>query len=189
MRKLLSLPPNAVTDYSLLNSRDRKEWFSTSDPRDKRLGSGSGTTWLLEECYRDENSGVNFNEWLSAEKRILIHAGGQSRRLPAYAVTGKISLPVPVFRWARGQRLSQDLLSLQLPLYEKIMQQSPASLHTLVVSGDVYIHTDKPLQEIPEADVVCYGLWVDASLASRHGVFAARRNTPGNWIACFRNLH
>ena len=179
MRKLLSLPPNAVTDYSLLNSRDRKEWFSTSDPRDKRLGSGSGTTWLLEECYRDENSGVNFNEWLSAEKRILIHAGGQSRRLPAYAVTGKISLPVPVFRWARGQRLSQDLLSLQLPLYEKIMQQSPASLHTLVVSGDVYIHTDKPLQEIPEADVVCYGLWVDASLASRHGVFAARRNTPG----------
>ena len=76
MRKLLSLPPNAVTDYSLLNARDRKEWFSTSDPRDKRLGSGSGTTWLMEECYRDEHPGVNFNEWLSAEKRILIHAGG-----------------------------------------------------------------------------------------------------------------
>jgi len=178
MRKLLSLPPNAVTDYSLLNARDRKEWFSTSDPRDKRLGSGSGTTWLLEECYRNEHPGVDFNEWLSAEKRILIHAGGQSRRLPAYAVTGKISLPVPVFRWARGQRLSQDLLSLQLPLYEKIMEQSPALLRTLVVSGDVYIHAEKPLQEIPEADVVCYGLWVDASLATRHGVFAARRETP-----------
>lgn len=117
-------------------------------------------------------------DWLSAEKRILIHAGGQSRRLPAYAVAGKVSLPIPVFRWARGQRLSQDLLSLQLPLYERIMSQSPESLRTLIVSGDVYIHTDKPLQEIPEADVICYGLWVDSSLATRHGVFAARRDAP-----------
>jgi hypothetical protein len=178
MRRLLSLPPNAVKDYTQLHHRSEKEWFCTSDPRDKRLGSGSGTTWLLEECYREEHPGIDFNDWLSAEKRIVIHAGGQSRRLPAYAVTGKISLPVPVFRWARGQRLSQDLLSLQLPLYEKIMEQSPASLRTLVVSGDVYIHAEKPLQEIPEADVVCYGLWVDASLATRHGVFAARRETP-----------
>jgi hypothetical protein len=179
MRRLLSLPPNAVSDYHRLHERNREDWFCTSDPQEKRLGSGSGTTWLLEECYREENPGVDFMDWLSAEKRILIHAGGQSRRLPAYAVTGKISLPVPVFRWARGQRLSQDLLSLQLPLYEKIMQQSPSTLRTLVVSGDVYIHTDRPLQEIPEADVVCYGLWVDASLATRHGVFTARRDAPG----------
>ena len=179
MRRLLSLPPNAVSDYHRLHERNREDWFCTSDPREKRLGSGSGTTWLLEECYREENPGVDFMDWLSAEKRILIHAGGQSRRLPAYAATGKISLPLPVFCWARGQRLSQDLLSLQLPLYEKIMQQSPATLRTLVVSGDVYIHNDRPLQEIPEADVVCYGLWVDASLATRHGVFVARREAPG----------
>lgn len=177
-RKLLSLPPNAVKDYHRLNDRDREGWFCTSDPREKRLGSGSGTTWLLEECYREENPGTGFMEWLAAGKRVLVHAGGQSRRLPAYAVAGKVGLPVPVFRWARGQRLSQDLLSLQLPLYEKIMRQAPGSLHTLVVSGDVYIHAGEPLQEIPEADVVCYGLWVDASLATRHGVFAARRDTP-----------
>ena len=178
MRKLISLPPNAVKDYYKLNNRNSEDWFCTSDPRDMRLGSGSGTTWLLEECFREEASGTDLMEWLSSEKRILIHAGGQSRRLPAYAVTGKIGLPVPVFRWARGQRLSQDLLSLQLPLYKKIMRLAPESMRTLVVSGDVYIHTDKPLQVIPEADVVCYGLWVDASLATRHGVFAAKRESP-----------
>jgi len=55
IQKLLSLHPNAVKDYSLLNMRNKKEWFSTSDPLDKRLGLCSGTTWLLEECYRDEN--------------------------------------------------------------------------------------------------------------------------------------
>ena len=175
MRRLLSLPPNAVKDYNQLHHRNGKDWFCTSDPRDKRLGSGSGTTWLLEECYREENPGVDFNDWLSAEKRILIHAGGQSRRLPAYAVTGKISLPVPVFRWARGQRLSQDLLSLQLSLYEKIMQQSPASLRTLVVSGDVYIHAEKPGRSGSGCGLLWF--WVDASWQHAMGV-RCTKETP-----------
>ncbi len=117
-------------------------------------------------------------EWLSREKRILLHAGGQSRRLPGYAPSGKILTPIPVFRWARGQRLSQNLLSLQLPLYDRIMQKAPDSLHTLIASGDVYIRASQSLQPIPEADVVCYGLWVDPALAKNHGVFLSSRRRP-----------
>ena len=37
---------------------------------------------------------------------------------------------------------------------------------TLIASGDVYIRAEKPLQDIPDADVVCYGLWVDPVLAT-----------------------
>jgi galactokinase/mevalonate kinase-like predicted kinase len=121
---------------------------------------------------------ASLSEWLSAEKRILLHAGGQSRRLPGYAPSGKILTPIPVFRWARGQRLSQNLLSLQLPLYDRIMQKAPASLHTLIASGDVYIRASQSLQPIPEADVVCYGLWVDPALAKNHGVFLSSRRHP-----------
>ena len=36
-----------------------------------------------------------------------------------------------MFRWARGQKLGQNLLSLQLPLYEKIMERAPERLRTL----------------------------------------------------------
>lgn len=86
--------------------------------------------------------------------------------------------PIPVFRWARGQKLGQNLLSLQLPLYEKIMERAPERLRTLIASGDVYIRAEKPLQEIPDADVVCYGLWVDPLLATHHGVFISDRNQP-----------
>ena len=115
MRRLLSLPPNAVTDYYQLNGRDRNEWFCTSDPRDKRLGSGGGTTWLLEECYRDENpgvafeaekahtytppaapnenSGVAFEEWLSKEKRVLIHAGGTKQKASRLRGRGQNEYP------------------------------------------------------------------------------------------------
>lgn len=178
MKKLLSLPPNLVECFHDIEKADRTEWFCTSDPIGSKLGSGGGTAWLLEACRQEMDSDSDFLTWLGKEKRILLHAGGQSRRLPGYAPSGKILTPVPVFRWARGQRLSQNLLSLQLPLYEQIMEKAPSSLHTLIASGDVYIRAGQPLQAIPDADVVCYGLWVDPNLAKNHGVFVSSRATP-----------
>ncbi len=74
--------------------------------------------------------------------------------------------------------MSQNLLSLQLPLYEQIMRKTPDALHTLVASGDVYIRTETPLPVIPEADVVCFGLWADPALATNHGVFMSSRTAP-----------
>lgn len=178
MKKLLSLPQNLVQHFHNLEQLDSGEWFCTSDPAGHKIGSGGGTAWLLDECRRSEDPACAFSAWLPTEKRILLHAGGQSRRLPAYAPSGKILTPIPVFRWERGQNTGQNLLNLQLPLYEKIMKKAPGSLHTLIASGDVYIRSEKCLQNIPEADVVCYGLWTDLSLATHHGVFASRRETP-----------
>jgi len=178
MQKLLSVPSNLVDYFYELEQVTTDEWFCTSDPVGSKLGSGGGTTWLLESCYRNKGNSLSFDEWLKSDKRILLHAGGQSRRLPGYAPSGKILTPIPVFRWERGQKLNQNLLSLQLPLYERILSQAPQSLHTLIASGDVYIRSDKPLQPIPEADVVCYGLWVDPSLATHHGVYVSERNNP-----------
>ena len=177
MKKLLSLPPNLVGSFHEVTGLSRDEYFCTHDPIGHRLGSGGGTTWLLQACCQAE-WGDDIDHWLSKEKRILVHAGGQSKRLPSYAVSGKVLMPIPVFRWERGQRLSQDLLSLQLPLYEKMMAMAPDTIHTMVVSGDVLIRATQPLQAIPEADVVCYGLWLDASVAKNHGVFVSDRRTP-----------
>ncbi|BEG98422.1 bifunctional fucokinase/fucose-1-phosphate guanylyltransferase [Bacteroides sedimenti] len=178
MQKLLSLPPNLVNCFHEIEEADHKDWFCTSDPIGAKLGSGGGTTWLLDECHRKDAPEKDFGQWISLEKRILLHAGGQSRRLPGYAPSGKILTPIPVFRWERGQRLGQNLLSLQLPLYEQIMKKAPDSMHTLIASGDVYIRSEKTLQPIPQADVVCYGLWVDPSLATHHGVFVSDRKSP-----------
>ena len=178
MKKLLSLPPNLVGCFHDITGYDRKEWFCTNDPVCRKLGSGGGSTWLLEACYNEHACGRSFDEWLSADRRLLLHAGGQSRRLPAYAPSGKVLTPVPVFRWERGQRLSQDLLSLQIPFYEQIMDLAPDNMHTMIVSGDVYIRATQPLQPIPEADVVCYGLWLGPEIAKDHGVFVSKRETP-----------
>lgn len=179
MKKLLSLPPNLVGSFHEVTGLSPDDYFCTSDPIGHRLGSGGGTAWLLQEACRTESDGhPSFDAWLAKEKRILIHAGGQSRRLPSYAVSGKVLMPLPVFRWERGQRLSQNLMSVQLPLYEKMMAMAPSDIHTMVVSGDVLIRATQPLQPVPEADVVCYGLWLDASVARNHGVFVSDRRTP-----------
>ena len=178
MKKLLSLPPNLVDSFHDVTGESRDEFFCTSDPLGHRLGSGGGTTWLLEECWRNEAPDVEFDQWLQSEKRILIHAGGQSRRLPSYAPSGKILTPVPVFRWEIGQRLSQDLLHLQLPLYERLIELAPDNIHTMVVSGDVYIRASRQLPPVPSADIVCYGLWLDSSIARNHGVFVSDRTSP-----------
>lgn len=179
MKKLLSLPPNLVECFHEVEHASRAEWFCTSDPIGSKLGSGGGTTWLLQACKEQDDPKAMVSDWLSREKRILLHAGGQSRRLPAYAPSGKILTPVPVFRWKRGQKLSQNLLSLQLPLYEQIMEKAPDGLRTLIASGDVFIRSTERLQEIPDVDVVCYGLWVDPSLARNHGIFVSSRKKPG----------
>ena len=151
MKKLLSLPPNLVACFHQMTGLKRTEWFCSNDPVGQKLGSGGGSTWLLGQAFlsetgqqRPDNGNLSaqpgFLGWLAGEKRLLLHAGGQSRRLPAYAPSGKVLTPIPVFRWERGQRLSQDLLSLQIPLYERIMKAAPDSLHTMIVSGDRRLH-------------------------------------------------
>lgn len=168
--KLLSLPPDSIGSIHSLEHLDPEECFCSCDPVGSKLGSGGGTAWIVDEWKRCGGD--------DSRRKIIIHAGGQSRRLPAYAPAGKIFTPVPVFRWKRGQKLSQNLLSLQLPLFEKIMEMAPGTLTTLIASGDVYIRATKPLQPVPQADVVCYGMWVDARLATHHGVFVSPRSNP-----------
>ena len=184
MKKLLSLPPNLVGCFHDITELPHDEWFCTNDPVGKKLGSGGGTTWLLRAAYEDAHSELDFDEWLASDKRLLLHAGGQSRRLPSYAPSGKILTPLPVFRWERGQSLNQNLLALQVPLYKRIMDIAPKGLNTMIVSGDVFIRSTEPLQPIPaDADIVCYGLWLGPEIAKDHGVFVSSRETP-NVLKC-----
>lgn len=174
MKKLLSIPPNLVNTFHQITGLSTDEFFVTHDPINHKLGSGGGTTWLLQqfEAYQQQHGGG------SDERKILLHAGGQSRRLPAYGPSGKVLTPIPCINGQRGQQIDQDLLALQLPLYEQIMEAAPSSLTTMIVSGDVLIRTDRPLLPIPDVDVVCYGLPLSAEKASHHGVFVSDKNAP-----------
>ncbi len=178
MQKLLSLPESLVQSFHEITGNSRDQWFVMSDPEGSKIGSGGGTAWLLAGHHKKVDHSGSFADYLARDKKIIIHAGGQSRRLPAYAPSGKILAPVPVVRWSRGQRIDQTLLDLQLPLLERIMEASGTGQHVMITAGDVLIQSaDIPLA-LPDVDVVCFGIWTDPHLASRHGVFFTPRNNP-----------
>jgi galactokinase/mevalonate kinase-like predicted kinase len=179
MKHLISVPSNTIPYFHQISGFSPEEWFVSSDPEGQRVGSGGGTAHLLTENFHQDKE-VNFDEWLPKEKRVIIHAGGQSRRLPAYAALGKSLLPMPVFRWSRGQSLNQRLIHLQTPLFDQILERAPENLHTLVASGDTLIFSGKNIPKIPEADIVCFGMWLEPEKATNHGVFFANHEAPGN---------
>lgn len=178
MRKLISLSPSVAGSFSELTGKSAPEWFCTHDPVDQKLGSGGGTVHLLREAWRADNGAGTFADWLESERGIIIHAGGQSRRLPSYAAEGKALIPIPVFRWSLGQRIDQTLLDLQVPFLERVMANASGDSRWMIVSGDVMLECENLPANLPEADVVCLGIWGEPEQASRHGVFFTPRSNP-----------
>jgi galactokinase/mevalonate kinase-like predicted kinase len=182
MQILLSLPPTLVDSFAELENRSAPTWIAGSDPAGSKLGSGGGTAHLLATAWQTSQAHAEgspgFQQWLDTSRKLIIHAGGQSRRLPAYAANGKVFAPMPVFRWSKGQRLDQSLLDLQLPFYQNLLSQAPESYRTMVTSGDVLIRNNAPLPPLPEVDVLCLGLWVSPEQASHHGAFFCKHQSP-----------
>lgn len=175
---LVSLPPAMAPGFAALTGRRPPEWFAAHDPAGQPLGSGGGTAHLLLAAWRATGQGTGFRAWLRSSQKLLIHGGGQSRRLPAYAPTGKLLTPMPVYRWSLGQRLDQTLLDLQLPYYRRVLDRAPAGIVAMVASGDVLIRFARDLPPLPEADVICLGLWVKPEEAQHFGVFFCPRRRP-----------
>ena len=175
MDTLISVPPALVAQSFVLSEKFGKGVFVTHDPQDKKLGSGGGTAHLIVEGHKNDSANLSFDEWIDGKNRVIVHSGGQSRRLPAYAPSGKATIPVPVFRWMSGQRIDQTLLDLQLPLLRALIEKSSDNQKWLIASGDVLVWHNQPLPEIPDVDVLCIGIPESPETASEHGVFFTSR--------------
>jgi len=175
---LLCLPLKMAREWRMLETDVGQNCFAASDPPGLRLGSGGGTAHLLAEAWRATGGGLSFGDWLGRSRKLVIHGGGQSRRLPAYAAVGKPFVPLTVMRWSHGQRLRQSLLDLQVPVYRKILGNAAVNARVLVGNGDVLLRFDGQLPVFPQADIVAIGLWVHPEQAKHHGVFFCPRSQP-----------
>ena len=167
-----------AAQFAALEGRNPPEWFASSDPVGTPLGSGGGTANLLVEAWRATGSGRSLSDWLQQSGKLVLHAGGQSRRLPAYAPTGKILTPVPVFRWSRGQRLNQTVLDLQVADYERVCRHAGGSFVVMITSGDMILRFARQLPAFPQVDVLGLGMWMAPEKAKDFGVFFASRSHP-----------
>jgi len=177
IERLISLPP-VMSEY-FPGTAEGAGWFAACDPAGSKLGSGGGVAHLLAEAWRAGAGNAPFEEWCASPSiKLALMAGGQSRRLPAYAATGKILMPFPALRWADGQRLDQTLLDVQMPGFGHIAARAPAQSRVMVASGDVLLRFPPKLPAMPDADIIGLGMWVDADTASHFGVFFTPRSRP-----------
>lgn len=181
---LLTLPPRMAAEFESLEGRKRPQWFACSDSSGPPLGSGGGTANLLVEAWRATGAGKPFSTWLQTSRKLMLHSGGQSRRLPAYAPLGKLLMPVPVLRWSRGQRLDQSLLDLALPDYSRVLAHGGKKTVAMLISGDTLIRMPADLPEFPDVDVLGLGMWGTPEKAKDFGVFFTPRGNP-NELAFF----
>lgn len=169
MQTLLSLPQNLLTTYQAICRPSQASFFIESDPQGSHLGSGGGTAWILKQFAKAHDF---------KQKKILIHAGGQGRRLPSYSASGKIFTPIPVYRWKTGQKIDQTLLDIQTDFYNDVMERSNPDQNLLIASGDVLLRCKSLPAKLPQADVVILTTWIDSSVATHHGVLFAKAQNP-----------
>ncbi len=176
---LLTLPVAMVRAWDGLGGRLGVESCVGPDPGGGDFGGGGGAVRGVGGAWRAGGGGLSWAEWLGSGRRIVLHGGGQSRRLPAYAVVGKPMLPLPVLRWSRGQRLDQSLLEVQLPEYLRLFEAAGSGSRVMLASGDVLVQLGGCLPAIPEADVVGVGVMLPPEEASQFGVFFVPRGSSG----------
>jgi len=171
---LLSLPPDMCQSLPDCEPELAERCFATFDPPHSQLGSGGGTAYLLQQAWQSSGSEC-FNTWLGDRTKLLIHSGGESRRLPAYAATGKLLLPLPALRWKYGQRLDQTLLDMQEPFLRRVAAASKRP-RVIVASGDVLL--EGSVDALPDVDVVLLGMWTTPQDAEHFGVFFCDQKQP-----------
>lgn len=155
--------------------RDVREAMVVADPGGKRIGSGGSTLLCLMEVLRRRlgsdlaRSDARMWEQALSELRILIiHAGGDSRRLPAYGPCGKIFSPVP------GENDSAVYLSLfdrLLATFLALPEPSHGRGQVVITSGDVLLRFDPTRVKFDQNGITSLACHTQPEQASRHGVF------------------
>jgi fucokinase len=134
-----------------------REVLVVPDLEGKRIGSGGSTLLCLEQVLAREHS--------LAEQRVLIlHAGGDSRRLPAYGPCGKIFVPIP----GPGSRVPETLFDR---LAAALLQLPGRKGQVVVAAGDALVQFDPRALRFDRSGITVVGGFSTPEEASRHGVY------------------
>jgi galactokinase/mevalonate kinase-like predicted kinase len=136
-----------------------------ADPPGGRVGSGGGTLWALRNAARRmELEGTV--PGLGGHRALVIHAGGESRRLPAYVPEGKLFAPLP----SPSSSLIQPVIfDHMLALFLRYPWRDD---ELVVCSGDVVIDFETELLDLPDGPLCGFAAPDSFERGSRHGVFA-----------------
>lgn len=132
-----------------------------ADPDGRRVGSGGATLNVLRYLAEDMGSGS-----FSGKRILVIHSGGDSKRIPQYSICGKIFSPVPrELPDGRNSTLFDEFVISMAGVAGRLKEGM------LVLSGDVLLLFN-PLQiDFTFTGAAALSIKEPVSLGTRHGVF------------------
>ncbi len=136
------------------------------DPEGKRVGSGGATLGVIR--YIAEHSGrTDFDDL----RILVIHSGGDSKRVPQYSALGKLFSPVP-------RKLPDGRSSTLFDEFMIVMSSVPSRIKSgmLLLSGDVLLLFN-PLQiDYSGIGAAAISFKEDVETGKNHGVFLRGEN-------------
>lgn len=140
------------------------EYIVLADPEGKRVGSGGATFNVLKylACTYSDGSAAVFHD----SRILVIHSGGDSKRIPQYSVCGKLFSPVPrLLPDGRASTLFDEFMISMSAVAGRFKEGM------LVLSGDVLL-LFHPLQlDFQYRGAAAISIKEPVSVGKNHGVF------------------
>ncbi len=151
------------------------EYLVLPDPEGKRVGSGGATLNVLKVLSLEYGDGTAVV--FKGKKILVIHSGGDSKRVPQYSVCGKLFSPVPrQLPDGRPSTLFDEFMVIMSAVAGRVEEGM------LVLSGDVLLLFN-PLQlDFQYKGAAAISIKADVSVGKDHGVFL---NNGKNYVGRF----
>jgi fucokinase len=135
-------------------------WHVVPDPEGRHIGSGGATLRALQVLGRSDPA------WWSRNRVLVIHAGGESRRLPEYSLTGKLFGILPSRTpWGQNSTVFDETLALSTLWLERF------SSGLAVSSGDVVLTFDAADLDWDRPGVAGAAIRQPMEVGTRHGIY------------------
>lgn len=153
------------------------QYLVVPDLDGKRIGSGGATIHAVRELVAGALFGSvragsapassgGLTGWWARQKVLLIHCGGDSRRLPQYSPSGKLFSAVPVRTpWGETSTVFDEMLALSSVWAERLESG------LVVSSGDVILTFDAQAVDWSRPGISGVGLLQPAEVGTGHGVY------------------
>lgn len=147
---------------------EQTHYLVVPDLGNKSMGSGGATInairVLAETNLRDNI--VDLEQWWASQRVLIIHAGGEARRLPQYSLSGKLFSALPITTpWGEVSAVFDELLALSTIWLEKL------SSGLVVTSGDMLLTFNADALHWDCPGVSGVAISGSPEVGSHHGVY------------------
>lgn len=141
------------------------------DLEEARIGSGGATLHALHTLAAAALPAAAANsleEWWAEQRVLIIHSGGDARRLPQYSLSGKLFSILPITTpWGEVSTVFDELLALSTAWVDRL------ACGLVVTSGDVLPTFNAETLRWERAGVAGVAMRSSLTVGSRHGVYVA----------------